>query len=405
PGAKSERPAVDGGSLTAVLATMGTGSANARAAIRDSRLKLRDIDNQIAATQEELAKVQTASKATTQVAATISVAAAVTAPVAIEYQVDDAGWDWSYEARLDTRTQKVSLFKQALVQQGSGETWSNVAMSVTTSRPTHDAATPAIASLYVDLQEPARNDELEEVVVTGMRGGRSSRRSRDTVTAEDIGRFSDAEVSATDFMADYRIPGRVTVAADRQTRVYPIAEVDIDVELVARAVMFVEHAARLEAKFTYAAEVPLDAGRVQIFRDGAFIGFASLPPVLPGSEVRMPFGVDEMIRIAVREQPSGSGRRGLMNDKRLEESRRIFEVTSFHASALPIEITDRIPVPRNSDIKVEALDGATQPTVRNLDDKPGVLLWSLPGTPRKVEKIQHYYSVRYPHDYQLSKSE
>ncbi|MFL6578741.1 MAG: mucoidy inhibitor MuiA family protein [Povalibacter sp.] len=405
PGAKSERPPVDGGSLTNVLATMGTGSANARAAIRDSRLKLRDIDNQIAATQEELAKVQTASKATTQVAATISVAAAVTAPVAIEYQVDDAGWDWSYEARLDTRTQKVSLFKQALVQQGSGETWSNVAMSVTTSRPTHDAATPAIASLYVDLQEPARNDELEEVVVTGMRGGRSSRRSRDTVTAEDIGRFSDAEVSATDFMADYRIPGRVTVAADRQTRVYPIAEVDIDVELVARAVMFVEHAARLEAKFTYAAEVPLDAGRVQIFRDGAFIGFASLPPVLPGSEVRMPFGVDEMIRIAVREQPSGSGRRGLMNDKRLEESRRIFEVTSFHASALPIEITDRIPVPRNSDIKVEALDGATQPTVRNLDDKPGVLLWSLPGTPRKVEKIQHYYSVRYPHDYQLSKSE
>ncbi|MFL6620493.1 MAG: DUF4140 domain-containing protein, partial [Povalibacter sp.] len=105
PGAKSERPAVDGGSLTNVLATMGTGSANARAAIRDSRLKLRDIDNQIAATQEELAKVQTASKATTQVAATISVAAAVTAPVAIEYQVDDAGWDWSYEARLDTRTQ------------------------------------------------------------------------------------------------------------------------------------------------------------------------------------------------------------------------------------------------------------------------------------------------------------
>jgi uncharacterized protein (TIGR02231 family) len=406
PGAKSERPAVDGASLANVLATVGTGSTNARTAIRDAKLKLRDLDNQLTATQQELAKVQTANKATTEVRATIGVAAAVTAPVSVEYQIDDAGWDWSYEARLDSRTQKVSLFKQALVQQGSGEAWNNVELSVTTSRPTHDAATPSIASLYVDLQEPERDEMLEEIVVTGLRRGRSSRRSRDdTVAAEDVGRFSDAEVSATDFMADYRIPGRVTVAADRQTRVYPIGEIDVDVELVARAVMFVEHAARLEAKFTYAGEVPLDAGRVQIFRDGAFIGFASLPAVLPGSDVRMPFGIDEMIRIAVREQPSASGRRGFMNDKRVEESRRIFEITSFHTSALPIEITDRIPVPRNSDIKVEVLEEATQPTVRNLDDKPGILLWSLPGTPRKVEKIQHYYAVRYPRDYQLSKSE
>ena len=55
--------------------------------------------------------------------------------------------------------------------------------------------------------------------------------------------------------------------------------------------------------------------------------------------------------------------------------------------------------------KVEVLEGATEPTVRNLDGKEGVYLWKLPGTPKKTESIRHYYSVRYPSDRMLSPAE
>jgi hypothetical protein len=34
-----------------------------------------------------------------------------------------------------------------------------------------------------------------------------------------------------------------------------------------------------------------------------------------------------------------------------------------------------------------------------------VLLWKLPGTPKKTESIHHYYSVRYPSDRALSPDE
>jgi uncharacterized protein (TIGR02231 family) len=186
---------------------------------------------------------------------------------------------------------------------------------------------------------------------------------------------------------------------------YPVSEEEFDAELVARAVLSVETLARLEATFTYQRDVPIEAGRLQLYRDGSYIGVAALPTLLPGSDVRMPFGVDERIRINVRDEQAQSGRRGMLNKQILSEHRRRYEITSYHGTAMPIEVVDRVPVPQATDIKVEVLEGATAPTVRNLDGKEGVYLWKLPGTPKKTESIHHYYSVRYPSDRALSPAE
>ncbi len=73
-------------------------------------------------------------------------------------------------------------------------------------------------------------------------------------------------------MQDFRIPARVSISADRQVRVYPVSEEAFDTELVARAVMSVDPTARLEAAFHYARETPIEAGRLQLYRDGAYVG-------------------------------------------------------------------------------------------------------------------------------------
>jgi hypothetical protein len=109
-------------------------------------------------------------------------------------------------------------------------------------------------------------------------------------------------------------------------------------------------------------------------------------------------------RINVRDERAHSGRRGTLNRQTLSEHRRRYEITSYHGKALPIEVIDRVPVPQESDIKVEVLEGATAPTVRNLDGMEGVYLWKLPGTPKKTESIRHY-SVRYPSERVLSPAE
>ncbi|HET7608202.1 MAG TPA: mucoidy inhibitor MuiA family protein [Gammaproteobacteria bacterium] len=393
--------------LPATLAAIGGGAAEARSSIRAAKISLRALDAQIAATKAELDKVRTAKKSTTEVRATVFASAPVTTEISVEYRVNDAGWTWLYEARLDTLDESLSFARQASITQGSGEDWANAQVTVTTARPATDAGSPRVASLFVELQDyfvsggGGGGGELEEIVVTGSR----IRGRRNGAPQTEEAPHVTAESFATEFVAEYRIPGRVSIGADRQARVYPVSEEMFELELLARAVLPAGPDARLEAAFHYDGDLPIDAGRVQLYRDGAYIGAAALPLLLPGSDVRVPFGIDERIRIVVRDERTESGSRGLANRQRLEEQRRRYEVTSYHAAALPIEIIDRVPVPTESGIEVKVLDGATPPTLRDLDGKEGVYLWRFDGTPRHTETIHHYYSVRYPSDRMLAATE
>jgi uncharacterized protein (TIGR02231 family) len=400
---------VDSVSIPATLASMGSGSEAARAKIRAANIAIRDLDDEVTQLKAELAKIATARKATTEVRATIEAKTDITLPVTLEYRVADAGWEWLYEARLDTQSKRMGLFRQASIRQGSGEDWTNAEVSVTTAKPRQNAGTPPVKSVFLRLRDyvAPRNEgmELEEIVVTGTRkiGGRLMSASSQADVEESPVITTDE--FATEFVQDFRIPSRVSIAADRQARVYPVAEEVFDTELVARAVMAAEPTARLEAAFDYKRETPIDAGRLQLYRDGAYVGAASLPLLLPGAGVRIPFGVDERIRIVVRDEKAESGRRGVLGRQLQSEHRRRYEITSYHAAALPIEVIDRVPVPKDSGIKVEVLDGATPPTEKDFDGKAGVYLWRLPGTPKKTETIRHLYSVRYPGDKVLSQSD
>lgn len=405
-------------SVATLVTAVGSGDAAARARIRDSRLRIRDLEEQITATRAELGKVATTRKATTELRASIIATGGGSVPVSLDYQMDDVEWTWQYEARLDSARKKVALVRQAQLSQGTGENWKNIELTISTSRPGLNATTPSLASAFLDFQPPRGyaygSGELDEVVVTGAR--RSSRqisaeslRSRSPEPVQNspssVMTTVSAEVFASDFIADYRIPGRVSVTADRQPRVYPIGDDELDVELVARANLAADRAAYLEAKLTYKSDLPIDAGDVQLYRDDAFVGVGELPLVLPGADVRIPFGQDDRIRVVVRDEREESGKTGVLVKEQVEQHKRRFEITSYHASAFPIEIIDRVPVAREEDIKIEVLKGATPPTIPNVDGHEGVFLWRLAGEPRKTETIRHYYSVRFPRFRELRTTE
>jgi uncharacterized protein (TIGR02231 family) len=401
---------IDGATLSALLGSVGTSDAAARTRIRNARLQLRELDEQREVVKAELAKVATARKSTTELRATVHADGDARVPLELEYQMAGAGWEWQYEARLDSQTRKVSLSRQSDVRQGTGEDWKNIELVVSTSRPSMNTVTPRLAALFLGLRSPqyagGGGGEIDEIVVTGVRSGRARRytpmRSSPSPAAPPK---ITAEVFATDFVADYRIPGRVSVSSDREARLYPISDDDLDVELVARANMAVAPTAYLEAKLIYKGDVPIDSGKVQLYRDDAFIGVAGLPLVLPGDEVRLPFGIDQRVRIVVRDEREESGDRGIINKQQVDQRKRRFEVTSFHSNALPVEIIDRVPVPRNESVRVEVLEGATPPTQKDVNGLQGVYLWRLPGTPQKTETIRHYYSVKFPKDLELDPSE
>jgi uncharacterized protein (TIGR02231 family) len=408
PVGSATRASVDGANLATVLTTMATSATAARKRVRDAHLKLRNLDRDLEKMKADLAKVATQSKQSTEVHASVEAAGAVTAKIAVSYTIEGAGWDWIYQARLDTGKKRISLDRQGSVHQGSGEDWKNVVLTLTTALPADDVATPQLNSLYLDLQVPAPPRTFGMAAKRSVAGAQFAAPAAPPAELQEVAVTAarrQAAASSTDYIAEYKIPSRVSLNADREARLYPIAEDEFDVDLVARIVPSASHAAHLESVFKYQSQLPIEAGQLELYRDGAYVGEAETQAFLPGAEVRMPFGADERIRVAVRNEQAQSGQRGVIAKQAVKETRQRFEVTSYHPAPIPVEIIDRIPVSKSADIHVEILKGATEATVKDFEGKPGVLLWKIDAPPQKAVSIRHYYSVQYPSGRELDQSE
>jgi uncharacterized protein (TIGR02231 family) len=395
--------AVNGTTLPAVLSTIGTAAASARGKVRDARQRLRAIDREIEKLNADIAKVATQRKRTTEVRALVNVKEAVTTGVHLTYPVADAGWGSVYQARLDTAAKRLVIQRDAEVHQGSGEDWNAARLTLTTAQTSADAATPTIAALFLDLRVP----QPPQVFMAKARGGVAADAmapAPPAAAAQEIV-VTGARRTETQYLVEYQLPARVTLKSDREPRLFPVATDQFDVGLIARVLPAQRRSAFLEATFKFEQDAPLEAGTLKLYRDGAYVGEAASTAFLPGSDVRVPFGIDERIKVAVRDESAKSAERGVVSKQITRETRQRFEVTNYHAATIPVEIIDRVPVSRNADVKVEVLKGATEPTQRDLDGKAGVLLWRLDVAPQKTELVRQYYSVKYPRDRVLESSE
>jgi uncharacterized protein (TIGR02231 family) len=392
--------AVNGANLGAVLTSISANATTARNKVRDAKLKERTIDREIETLKAELAKVSTNRKQTTEVAVNVDVSAAANAPISLAYRVGDASWQWVYQARLDTTTKKLSLERQGQVQQGSGEDWKSVQLTLTTAQPEGDISTPVAYAQFLDLYVP------QPVAPAPMVRGVMKSAAQDNIQLpETIVTAQKVAFVSTDYLVEYQVPSRVTLNADLQWRLFPISDENFDTQLVARVVPSQNRRAYLEATFKYERDTPIEAGQLQLYRDGAFVGEALTQAFLPGAEVRMPFGADERIKVVVRDEAAKSDQSSVFGKQISKETKQRFEITSYHASAIPVEVLDRVPVSKNDDIKVEVLKGATEPTTKDVEGKSGVYLWKLNAEPQKTAVIRHYYAVKYPKDRLLQSSE
>jgi len=274
PAGGSNKAVVDAANLMTVLGAMANGESAARKRIREANLQLRVIDRQSEQLKADLAKIATTSKQSTEVRATVIANAAVTTGVAVSYKVANAQWYWIYQARLDTAKKHLVLERQGAVTQGSGEDWKNVELTLTTSMPAENLGTPVLGSLFVDLVTPepvnasaAGKRSLSMFAAAPAPAPSSAAGLEDVIVTGQ--RRQNATTTSTDYIADYRVPSRVSLLADRQPRVFPIGENAFDVDLVVRVVPSVDHAGHLEAVFKYSDSLPIEAGQLQLYRDGA----------------------------------------------------------------------------------------------------------------------------------------
>ena len=206
-----------------------------------------------------------------------------------------------------------------------------------------------------------------------------------------------ADVGA--FQATFKIPGRVSVAANEGAKSLRISTATITPDLAVRAVPVIDPTAFLEASFVQADEAPLLPGQVSIYRDGIFVGRSRMATAAKDETVRLGFGADDKVKIERTVVKRNEGSAGLIvTTSKTDE--RAFKTTVRNGHDFPIKVAieDQLPVSENDDIVVEMLPSSTPATTTNLRDRRGVLEWAFEAKAGEVRDINFAWRMRWPKD-------
>ena len=306
-----------------------------------------------------------------------------------EYQVPCALWRPSYSAALlgQGEEKRVAWDSSGMVWQDTGEDWKQVALSLSTARPTLGAELPMLDDDRLSAR--AKTERERQVVEV---------ESRDQVIAKtsDLDRpdKSDTPPGLDDGgeARTYSVPGKVDIPSDgRPHRIgFERWEAQAKVERVCLSEREAFVFTRSEQKNP--SVMPLLAGPVRLVRNGGFVGRSEIRYVGAGETFALSWGSEDGL-VVLREV-----------DREYEETtirkRRtyVYEVEVYLANhtgvAHKLRLTERVPVPEIEKVEVQIDDKKTTPGFTK--DKDGLLSWQVDLKAGQEKRIELRFLVQMP---------
>lgn len=395
-----QRGSMDPAKWQAAWTAMSSGAAEARAGMRAAEIEMRDIDAKTAKLQQELAQIQTGQTAT--VVARINLEAGTAAEGAtlrLSYQLPGATWQPLYDARLDSEAGKMSLAQLGQVQQRTGEDWAGVALTLSTAQPSVGAVLPQLDSWFVQVGQPIPGEDARrDLGALADKAAPQNMAELNESYDQEKDRIAklNAQLVASEFSAEYRIPGTANVPSDAAPHKFGIATHDLSVKLAVRTVPKQGALAHLYATVTYGGSEPLLPGQVSVFRDGAFVGTSSMDMLRPKEVEQFGFGVDDKVRVEYRLEDGEQSTSGIFTDNQHVEKRYRIEIANHHSKPMEVTVLDALPVSQDERIEVEQLSDSTRPTKTDWEAHKGVLAWTYELKPAEERVINFNYALTYP---------
>jgi uncharacterized protein (TIGR02231 family) len=330
-------------------------------------------------------------------ALTLGIVAAAAGEIALSVEALEANAAWSpvYDLRLTRGPDALTIARGVLVGQGSGEDWSGVALTLSTSRPSEQAAPselwPWLRSIMPEppLLPPVPADNAMAGAAPAM-----AEAMPEPNVVEEAARFGfDAGMQGAVFT--YRFGAPVDIRTDADALRLTMDEGQLDVTVRAEAVPLRDATAFLVAEFTNTTGQPLLPGTAMLYADGAMVGGTELPLIPDGGEETIGFGAIDGIVLS-REVPDRStGEEGLITTSNAQDERAVLKIENLTGQAWPLKVTDQVPYSEQDDLEIEwSADPA--PATDSADGKRGILTWEMELAPGETKTITLETSLSWP---------
>jgi len=363
--------------VKAMAAMIGTETLAARQAALEARAELWPAQIALGKVQEELAMARDAFAALpsadmdyTALAVAVTADAAGDHTVTITQYIDGASWRPIYDLKL-TRDggDALAVDRSVLVTQYSGEDWTDVALTLSSSTPSNQAAP---TELWPELRriEP-EFDEADMALKSSAEPGAYSEESYDVVAEAAP---TTAGMALEGDTVVYIYPTPVTVASDVEDLRLALDSLSFAPVVKAVAVPRWDRTAFVTASFTNASDEPLLPGEALLFREGVLVGTTWLDVIAPGVETDVAFGAIETLRIK-REMPTrAEGETGVFTTSNALTESAVITVENTGTEAWDVRLLDQTPYSEQDDLEIE-ITATPEPTETDVDGQRGILAW------------------------------
>ncbi|MGP5526736.1 DUF4139 domain-containing protein [Psychrobacter celer] len=365
-----------------------------------------DIKQRQARAQAALNQTMAGSSTSTQNRVTqVSVRTASRKPAAVKlhYQVRGAGWQPTYQARLNTNTEQLSITASAIIAQQTGENWQNVPVVLSSVNPNQRTTgqLPNVARLSLYEKEQASRARVASPVIEPSSIVVSERSSDDreasAPTMAPLPSFSVSRQNKNGII-EYRLPQRVSLPSNGRHVRTVIDEQSGRSKLWIRSTPSVEQTAYWYASAPFLTPAWAD-GALQLYRDDNYIGQARYQ-YQTLKQQGIGFGVDPNILIKQITDEDKQGDKGAFNRKQTLSSTEAYQLTNQHSRTRRLQVLSSEPISRDDSIKVITVH--TPPvTERDWNDNTGMVAWEFDLPSKQSKVIRSTTQISYPADKKL----
>ncbi|MFI5358265.1 MAG: mucoidy inhibitor MuiA family protein [Opitutales bacterium] len=395
-GEKSERPRLD--DVKAALDYGQKQLLEIAASLQQLDRQRSDLRDQLTALQRQLSQLTgPGERSVKRVIVRVQADTAGTLDLTLNYTVPGAGWTPGYDARVQTGDRTVQLSYFGNVRQNTGEDWKDVALTLSTARPSLGGQAPTLNPWTLDVYVPRPVPLMDsgELKNTGGYVGNRPALAARAMAAPEIQLAADAQatVESAATSATFKVAAPASIASDNSVQKVPVTIVPLSAELSYATTPKLRETAYLHAKVVNTSDYPLLGGALNVFLDGTFVATGRLATTMPGEKFSLALGADEGIavkHVRVRKFTEETGL--ISNGHRLTYEYRL-TIQNHKRTAARVIVNDQVPVSRNEKIVVKVLAPAADEAKPN---DAGKLQWTLDLKPGEKRELTVKFTVDYP---------
>ncbi|OIQ34777.1 MAG: hypothetical protein BM559_04785 [Roseobacter sp. MedPE-SWchi] len=370
----------------------------------EAQIRARAIEDQLEELEEELARAEQALEAIDREDKdrhylVIEIDVAEAGPGALELRYLSGGEVFSlpsYEWHLSTgETPEVTLKRGFGLQQGTGENWENVALTISTLQPGEQGSPSDLYAQRRWISDPRPEPKMRSQATADYMEAAVPEPLMEPVVME--------EAAAPTWGADtsgpgvtYRFGHPVSLASGADIVKLDMDALSTEAEVLAVAVPMSDETAYRVAKVTNTfGEDLLPGEEVPMFVDGKLVTLTYFDGAAAGQAFDLGFGAIPGLQLTRRTLQRSEGERGVISRSNQQEEVVEITVENLTEESWPLRLLDRVPYSEQEELEIT---WTAQPSVSeaNVEKERGILAWEFDLDPGEDKLIRLETTLSWP---------